>query len=124
MYAIKPKTNFSRFNDFGEDVEQLEEVLIEAEASKIEMRERKLNEHTFGRVDVLDERDKILYNTLRGYLVSKGIGVSEGPGFFNASSSLSGMTSINARSGMAIFLDDMPLLDTGILYQYSLLNLF
>jgi len=106
---------FFNFNKFGEEFEQLDEVLLESKADKITIRERELNNHSWGRVDVLEDFERIMFNTLANYLAGNGFRVFESPTEFSATTSMGG----EAR----IFIDDMPVIyDTARLYQYPLAN--
>ena len=106
---------FFNFNKFGEGFEQLDEVLLEAKVDKKTIRERELNNHSWGRVDVLEDSERIMFNTLANYLAGNGFRVFESPTEFSATTSMGG----EAR----IFIDDMPVIyDTARLYQYPLAN--
>jgi len=107
--------DFFNFNKFGEDFEQLDEVLIQTKADEITTRERELNNHSWGKVDVLEDFERTMYNTLANYLSGNGFRVFETPLEFSAITSMGG----EAR----IFIDNMAVIyDTARLYQYSLAN--
>ena len=90
FYSIKPDPVFSQFNDFGKGMEQLDEVLVETTIAKELKRERKLGEFSYGKIDVLNEDDKLLYQTLADYLRVKGLKVIESPRRFSVESNIFG----------------------------------
>lgn len=140
--SIKTDPYFFNLNKFGEEFEQLGEVLIKAKVDKKTIRERKLNEHSWGRVDVLEEVEKVMFNTLANYLTAQGFRVNESPTQFLGVSSLGsqGMDSKpdigedqtfsglgSDKTGMyeavpIVFIDDIPVYEPESLYQYSLAN--
>ncbi|PTX45237.1 hypothetical protein C8P64_1229 [Christiangramia gaetbulicola] len=145
LFSEKLDPGFSYFNDFAKGLEQLDEVLIETKIDKIIARERKLSNHAWGKVDVLDDEEKMMFNTLAGYLIAQGLRVSESPDQFVVETSLSQQSSESAGTpdagfdetftgtadtsgieesrGLAIFMDGMPLFNKGMLYQYPLSNI-
>ncbi|MFV9483326.1 hypothetical protein ACNI3T_05775, partial [Christiangramia sp. ASW11-125] len=136
---IEDNTNnyFFSMNNFGENAEMLDEVLVETEIDPVLERERKLGMHAWGRVNVITDEDKMMFTTLAQYLRSKNLTVQESPRNFAVRSSLSSMTFLNITpapfedqvfttpdkkreddpdgNGMTLFLDDFPLSDTGML---------
>lgn len=139
---IEPDNYFFDFNNFGEEFEQLSEVLLEVKVDKKTIRERELNNHAWGRVDVLEESEKLMFNTLANYLTAQGFSVNESPTQFLAYTQTAtgrmtstpnsgsdqtfsggmGSDKTGVGGGVAIFIDDMPIYDTARLYQYSLAN--
>ena len=136
--SIETDPYFFNFNKFGEEFEQLDEVLLEAKVDKKTIRERKLNEHSWGRVDVLEEVEKVMFNTLANYLTAQGFLVNESPTQFLANTSfgsarMSSTTGSTQNQGMGsdktgvgfgaiVFIDDMPVYEPESLYQFSLAN--
>ncbi|QYA25073.1 hypothetical protein G3I01_05970 [Gramella sp. MT6] len=130
FYAGKLDPVFFQFNDFGKAVEQLDEVLLETTVNKELDRERKLINKTavWNEVDVLSEEDRSLFRTLDQYLLSKRIVLNKSPTNFsihpsnrsegNKSNNLT--NDLSRQRGMLYYLDDMPLFDKTILYQYSM----
>ncbi|MCC8359736.1 hypothetical protein [Salinimicrobium sediminilitoris] len=134
------------FADVEQDAEELDEVLLTATIDKVTERERKLNQHSWGRVSVIREQDIRGYGTLGDYLRSKGVFVKEVGGTFTATSTGAGGGGIfttgygndegtpddGANTGpqapedpmkfMAFYLDDNYMPDTSMFYGYSLTN--
>jgi hypothetical protein len=145
IYIEDNKNNyFFSMNNFGENAEMLDEVLVETEIDPVLERERKLGMHAWGKVNVITDVDKMMFTTLAQYLRAKNLRVQESPGNFIVGSSLSAMTSFNStsevldvtfsvpigidasdpdRNGMTIFLDGIPLSDTAMLYQFPMINI-
>jgi hypothetical protein len=139
---IEDNTNnyFFSMNNFGENAEMLDEVLVETEIDPVLERERKLGMHAWGKINVITDEDKMMFTTLAQYLRSKNLTVVESPRSFSVSSSLSSMTSFKItsevedktqgftandpdRNGMTTFLDGIPLSNTGMLYQFPMINI-
>lgn len=124
--------------DFTKDTEDLGEVLITARIDKVKERERELNNHSWGNVSVITETEVASFQTLANFLASKNLSVSEGAGTFSVSSFLSDVSSgfknagltvegesqpkpeEDASQGIAIYLDDMLIMDKSMFYRYSL----
>ena len=123
------KSNTIVYNKLDE-VQRLEEVVVKSRLDRKRLKIEKLGQGRYGRVAVVDEDDRLIFNTLANYLVSKGFNVVDGGGQFVITDRYS---SSGARPGFeesdatvnspVIFLDDMQLLDTAILSQYSLTNI-
>jgi hypothetical protein len=124
LYSIKQNSQSYKFNGFVNKFEELDEVLIKAKAADELTRERELGMHKWGKVDVLEDVEKSMFNTLGQYLTSKGFQVKEIPGEFKVQSGLASWGKANAgEEGVAMFLDGMPIFDKTIFYQYSLSNI-
>ena len=122
------KNNTLTFNKLDE-VQQLQEVVVKSRLDRKRLRIENLGQGRYGKVAVLDEEDRLLYNTLANYLISKGYNVGGGAGEFiitdrySSSGGRPGFEESDATvNSPVIFLDDMQLLDTSILSQYSLTN--
>ncbi len=134
LFSQKTDPVFSQFNDFGKGIEQLDEVLLETTIAKELKRERKLGEFSYGKIDVLSEDDKLLFQNLADYLRVKGLKVvveSQGLSVYSKifgdgmENNLDPVTNpgVGDRGKMMIYLDDMPMFDTSIFLQYSLINI-
>jgi len=126
--ALNPKLNYKISESLNRgnrlwasnlnDVQMLEEVVVMTRLERKKLRMEKLGQGHFGKIHVIDEEDRLLYSTLNQYLISTG--------FFAAASIL------NAKPGFGesedsvgapvFFIDDMQVIDTGRLNQYSLFN--
>ncbi len=112
-----------------DEVQKLEEVVVRSRLDRKRQRIEKLSQGRYGKIGVVDEEDRLLYNTLASYLVYKGFNVNETGGQFIVTDRLN---ATGARPGFGesdskvlsptIYLDDMQLVDTGLLTQYSLTN--
>ena len=120
-----------------DEVQALDEVVVKSELERKRTKIRKLEEHKFGKISFIDEDDRLMFNTLGQFLVSKGFNVVDTGGEFivedrsvinrtpkDSSTGPDGVLDGAATESFspAFYLDDMYLLDTGILYQYSLTN--
>lgn len=115
---------------FEGQAEELKEVLLEIKIDKLLERERKLGIHSFGRIHVIKENEVPLYQTLAGYLKSKGLMVSEAGGSFsvnnkfavaaNESGSGASFGKPAPSKGMAVFLDGIRIVDQTMFHQYPL----
>ena len=129
---------------FGENIEELGEVLLETKLDKVKERERRLNNHIFGRAHVVEDDDIAMYGTLANLLRSKGLRVSEANASFSVATAISGMSNSGAGgftlegemgdiigeregadktglgSGVAVYMDGILLYDLTQLYQYPL----
>jgi hypothetical protein len=122
------KRNSIVFNKLDE-VQNLEEVVVMSRLDRKRQRIEKLSQGRYGKVDIVEEEDRLLYNTLTNYLIAKGFNVDESGGNLSITDRYS---SGGARPGFGesesrnlspvIFLDDVQILDTTILFQYSLTN--
>lgn len=122
-------TNNTITFDRADKVQRLDQVVVKSRLDKKRQRIEKLNEGRFGRISIVDEDDRLLYNTLANYLISKGFYVDDSNGQFSITDRFSsagarpGFGLSNAsESGPAIFLDDLQLIDASFLTQYSLTN--
>lgn len=136
--ALHPKPNYAveanmqdyenlSFNDLRENVQQLDEIVVKSKLEKKRERIAQISRGQFGRVAVIDEEDRLLYNTLAQFLVAKGFSVNETGGEFSVTDRYSAIGSTpnniaRGTTGPIFYLDDAQLLDTNILFQYSLVN--
>jgi len=117
------KSNVFKGYNLGE-VQELEEVVVKSALERKRTKMRKLNKHKFGKIAVIDEEDRLLFNTLGQFLVSKGFQVIENLGQFEVidRQNYSGRTPNGGGVGPLFFLDDMYMVDLSIFSQYSLTN--
>jgi len=136
-------SQFSYNNNFGQDAEMLDEVLVETSIDPDLERERKISMHAWGKVDVISDQDKLVYFTLGQYLRSKGLTVIETPGNFIVNGPMTAMRRMNSKPnnsdntfsnsqsntpdpdnrGMMIYMDGFPLLDRSMLFQFPMVNI-
>lgn len=138
--VLKPKLDYkiseslTRGNKILEnrtgEVQRLDEVVVKTRLDRKRQRIEKLSQGRYGKVDIVEEEDRLLFNTLGSYLNYKGYNVNESGGQFIITDRLSAS---GGRPGFGegeakvlsptIYLDDMQLVDTAILSQYSLTNI-
>ncbi|MFV9483325.1 hypothetical protein ACNI3T_05770 [Christiangramia sp. ASW11-125] len=148
QYIPDDMSNYFTFmNNFGQDAEMLDEVLVETSIDPDLERERKLSTHAWGKVHVITDNEKMMFTTLAQYLRANNFSVQESPGGFIVNGGLSLMTSMNSSvssggsdntfsqnikasstpepdsEGMAIFLDGFPLAEKAMLYQFPMINI-
>ena len=111
------------------DVQKLDEVIVKTRLDRKRQRIENLSQGKYGKIGVVDEEDRLMYNTLARYLLSKGYNVDESGGQFivtdrlNATGGRPGFEDSEAKMlSPTIYLDNMQLVDTNILTQYSLTN--
>ena len=155
--VLKPKLDYkiseslTRGNKILEnnidDVQRLDEVVVKSRRDRKRQRIEKLSQGKYGKISVVDEEDRLLFNTLKWFLLSKGFNVDESNGGFIVTDRHSligrkpefGNSEISnpdiivedptssstegASNGPSIYLDDMQLLDTSLLSGYSLTNI-
>lgn len=138
-YKIEANLKPTVFKEFNfDEVQALDEVIVQSELDRKRTKMREFNKHKFGKVSVIEEEERLMFNTLGQFLVSKGFDVVDTGGQFivedrsliNRTPKDSGgggegtevIAGTQASFGPAFFLDGMLLLDTSILYQYSLTN--
>lgn len=112
-----------------DNVQRLDEVVVKSRLDRKRQRIEKLSKGRYGKVDIVDEDDRLMYNTLGSYLNYKGYNVDESGGQFVVTDRLSvsgGRPGFGEGEAIVhsptIYLDDMQLVDTAILTQYSLTN--
>lgn len=122
------KRNSIVFNKLDE-IQKLEEVVVMSRLDRKRQRIEKLSQGRYGKIDIVEEEDRLLYNTLTNYLIAKGFNVDESGGSvvitdrYSSGGARPGFGDSESRNlSPVIFLDDMQLLDTTILFQYSLTN--
>jgi len=123
-YQIEANLKSNVFKEFNFDkVQALDEVVIQSEIERKRTQIRKLEEHKFGKVSVIDEEERLLFNTLGEFLQSKNFFVIDKRGEFYVSDR-SGITVTpnSPATQPAFFLDGMYIADPQIFYQYSLTN--
>ncbi|WP_439151075.1 hypothetical protein [Winogradskyella sp.] len=123
------KQNSIVFNKLDE-VQNLEEVVVMSRLDRKRQRIEKLSQGRYGKVDVVEEEDRLLYNTLTNYLIAKGFNVDESSGGlvitdrYSSGGARPGFEESDSRNlSPVIFLDDVQILDTALLFQYSLTNI-
>jgi len=124
-YTIEANLKSNVFKGFNlGEVQELEEVVVKSALERKRTKMRKLNKHKFGKIAVIDEEDRLLFNTLGQFLVSKGFQVIENLGQFEVidRQNYSGRTPNGGGVGPLFFLDDMYMVDLSIFSQYSLTN--
>lgn len=134
---------------YGNQIEELGEVSLEAKVDRVKERERKLGANSYGSVHVLNNDDVALYGTLANLLRANGIRVNEAGGNFsvatifstvssfgrgNSGSSEGGSTdsgivepskgepTTGLSQGVAIYLDGVLQYDLSRFYQYPLVD--
>lgn len=101
--------------------EELDEVVVKAH--KIETRQDMLTRNAFGNVDVIDDMTRSSYIFLSNYIRSKGFRVYEKMGevlIINPRPTSFGQEDSVIRKPVKVYLDDIPLLNTDILYKYTM----
>ncbi|WP_084221633.1 hypothetical protein [Winogradskyella sp. PG-2] len=119
--ASLKKDVFKKFN--FDETQELDEVVVESALDRKRTRMREFNKHKFGKVSAIDEDDRLMFNTLGQFLVSKGFFViDQGGEFYIEDRTGVNRTPNSLTSSPVFFLDDMYMVDTSIFYQYSLTN--
>ena len=136
-YKIEANVTADVFKDFNfDEVQALSEVVVQSELARKRTRMREFSKHKFGKISVIEEEDRLMFNTLGQFLVSKNFYVIDQQGTFyvedrsginrtpkDYATGPDGVVEGSSQSASpAFYLDDMLLLDTNILYQYSLTN--
>ncbi|MHA6278793.1 hypothetical protein ACXYMT_01310 [Salinimicrobium sp. CAU 1759] len=99
---------------FGNEIEELGEVSLEAKVDRLKERERKLGAHSFGSAYVVDNDDVALYGTLANLLRAKGVRVYEAGGNFSVATMFSNTSSFN-RGNSGITSGSVSATDSGII---------
>ncbi|MBA6152727.1 hypothetical protein [Gelidibacter maritimus] len=143
--SLNNAIQFEKLND----MQQLDEITVSTRVSKTKTRIQKLGEHKYGKIKIVEEIDRMTFNTLTDFLHFHGITSDESEGGFslfvgskplrNNSTANYGAVTLKHRSSsppptdimgtsevrvkpMAVFLDDIQLVDHSILNQYPLNN--
>jgi hypothetical protein len=123
-YKIEATLKTDVFKKFNFDETQaLEEVVVKSALNRRLTKMRELGHHKFGKVTAIVEEDRLMFNTLGQFLVSKGFNVVDERGVFSVEDRTAVNRTPNSPTSMPVFfLDDMYMLDINIFYQYSLTN--
>jgi len=123
VYITKSSLNRNKlsFEKFGE-TQNLDEVIVESRIDRKRTRMRQLNKHSYGNVEIVDELDRQSFLLLSDFLRFKNLDVVEQNGTFQVFNKY--VSTLNAgdntQTGMLIYLDDMPLFNSGLLFRYNL----
>lgn len=121
-------------DEFTLGAEDLGEVMISTVVNRVQERERKLAQHSFGSVSVITEKDLLLFGTLGSFLNTKNLTVTEENGSFSVTSSFAAMSGHSSQAdpenpkpvfddpfdGIAMYLDDNLVSDLSIFHKYPL----
>ncbi|WP_412559708.1 hypothetical protein [Winogradskyella sp. MIT101101] len=124
-YKIEANIKPNVFKEFNfDEVQALNEVVVQSELDRKRTKMREFGKHKFGKISVIEEEDRLLFNTLGQFLVSKGFNVIDNQGEFAVEDRMyfADRTPNGSRVGPEFFLDGMYIADTQIFYQYSLTN--
>lgn len=132
---LKPKTNYETLAGLNNrvlfenlnNVQELDEVIVKTELDKIRLRTQDLSQHSYGRIKIPTELDRLNFYTLGAYLAQSNVNVSETPGTFSVSFGRNdrgsfGGTGVEGEAengklpntGAIIFLDGVQIFDTSI----------
>ncbi len=134
---LKPKADYETLASLNNkvlfvnlnNVQQLKEVVVTTELDRIKIRTKELSNHTFGRVKIPSQLDRLNFYTLADYLVSSNVNVTESYGTFIANFRRNGKSRATKNSpqsvnqGAAIFLDGLQMMDTSMFYRFPLSNI-
>ena len=106
-------------NAFPDDTVILDEVLIETNIE--EKRFKMLPENIYGRVDVFDDYDRIIYDDLEAYLINKRINIPRNsqPRIVIATEE-EGFKNIQRSKEVTFFLDGVQIVDFNILASFDM----
>ncbi|MBZ9728181.1 hypothetical protein LB467_00640 [Salegentibacter sp. JZCK2] len=116
---------FNMYEGLNTEAELLNEVHLSAKVERPVDRARKLGKHRFGRVSVISEQDINLFHYLADFLKSQALNVNDSPNFW-VTSNFATNTSTRERDsedpdfGMSMYLDDVPMADKGMFYNFPL----
>ncbi|WP_400076040.1 hypothetical protein [Winogradskyella sp. R77965] len=119
-YKVIEKLDLSNPLSFSMDEKQrLDEVVVESSVDKALVRARKLGKHSYGEIKVIDQMDRLTFNTIFHYLAFNRVYTGINPatnegGLFNGR--------LN-RGAMAVFLDGIPLTSISILETYTMADI-
>ena len=132
----KQDRNFYYYEGLNADAEVLDAVQLVGESNKAIDRKRELEQHRYGRVLVVTEQDLNIYMYLADLLMNQNINVTNSPDGFgatsntnmqqgrssnsNISSSLQTIIDRQTQRGMVFYLDDVPMLDANMFYNFPL----
>ena len=130
--TLKPKTSYKISESLKntnpillnfDNVQELAEVVIEAEFEDIKTKTERVGRSVFGIVKEVNDIDKLTYQFLEDFLLTYRV-----QSIYNAESD--NMVYLNGRAsgsilgggGMQVFFDDVPITSTGFLYQFPIAN--
>ncbi|MBC3845603.1 hypothetical protein H8K90_04380 [Winogradskyella echinorum] len=132
LTGLKNKVIFENLNN----IHELDEVVVETELDKIRVRMLELGQHSYGRIKIPTQLDRLNYYTLGAYLAQSNLSVSDGLGSFSASFRRNDRGSFGgngvegeaengrlSNTGALMFLDGMQIMDTSIFSQMPMSNI-
>lgn len=148
--ALKPKADYATFAGLKNkvlfenlnNVHELDEVVVKTELDKIRLRLLELGQHTYGKIKIPTQLDRLNFYTLGQYLAQSNVRVSEGPGTFSVffprndrgsfggagagagggDDEIEGENGRLENTGALIFLDGMQIIDTSIFASMPMSN--
>lgn len=120
---IKPKWDYKTFSGLKNtnisflnitNIQSLDEVVVTSAIDRKKVRMEELSKGRLGKVKVIDDGDRIQHQTLANYLNFNGLKAYDSNGKF--------IVSTFSDQTPAIFLDDMRLIETSMLYRFPLNN--
>ncbi len=136
-YRKKQDKKLNYYEGLNADAETLETVQLVGKSNKAIDRKRELEQHRYGRVKVITEKDINIYFTLADLLISQNINVNNSPNNFRATSNINAVQGASLAdmnpaqqtvlgrqtkidSGMLFYLDDVPMQDANMFYNFPL----